>query len=249
MGRSYCPDTLTHNSVIYIYCSLFSSDQTQQIETSNFQRQQHFRYKNLLGEAILGFPEPFHNRRILKPVLTSSLHRQLSNPTRSSEYSAHQQTKAKDSGIVSQVGDTLCFLSLVIRSWTNLCAAVTSKDTKVTPETQRSTPDYLKALKMRKMFDYQRHTRTSLTANIPARMVGDVHSCTHEPHDDWWGEYKIEIKPRNSTDVVEAWTLEKQEVGTTVQFCCGRMGLTENVYTWFETRNGDRDPHWRSNLL
>lgn len=126
---------------------------------------------------------------------------------------------------------------------------MTSKDTKVTPETQRSTPDYLKALKMRKIFDYQGHTRTSLTAKIPARMVGEVYSCTHDPHDEWWGEYKIEITPRNSNGVVEAWTLEKQEVGTTVQFCCRRMGLAENVYTWFETRMGDRDPHWRSNLL
>ena len=85
-------------------------------------------------------------------------------------------------------------------------------------------------------------------AKIPARMVGDVETCTKDIHDKWWDEYKIEIKPKDSTDLVEAWTTEKPEVGTTVQFCRGRAGDAEHVYTWFETRKGDRDPDWRSNL-
>ena len=126
---------------------------------------------------------------------------------------------------------------------------MTSTATGFTPETQRSSPDYIEALNMRKIFDYQRHTRTPLTAKILARMVGEVTDCSPEPHDKWWDEYKIEIKPKNSNDKIEAWVLEKQKKGTTVQFCHGRAGNGKHVYTWFETKNGKCDPDWRSKLV
>ena len=101
---------------------------------------------------------------------------------------------------------------------------------------------------MRKIFDYHRHTRT-LTAKNLARMVGEVTYCTDEPDDEWWNEYKIEIKPKNSNNKVEAWTTEKPEKGTTVQFCHGRAGHGKHVYTWFETKNANPDPDWRSGLV
>ena len=117
------------------------------------------------------------------------------------------------------------------------------------PKTQRSGPDYIEALNMRKIVDYQRHARTSLTAKILARMVGEVIYCSQKPLDEWWGEYRIEIKPKNSNDKVEAWNTEKPAKGTTVQFCNGRAGSASHVYTWFETKNGNPDPHWRSSLV
>ena len=80
-------------------------------------------------------------------------------------------------------------------------------------------------------------------------MVGEVTDCTDDYHDKWWGEYKIQIKQKNSNDVVNAWVLEKQEKGAAVQFCHGRAGHGAHVYTWFETKNGNRDPDWRSNLV
>ena len=126
---------------------------------------------------------------------------------------------------------------------------MTSDATSYSPETQRSSPDYIEALNMRKTFDYQGHTRTSLTANTLARMVGEVTYCTPEHDDKWWGEYKIEIKPKYSNDKVEAWVLEKPEKGTAVQYCHGRAGHGEHVYTWFETKNGNPDPDWRSDLV
>ena len=70
--------------------------------------------------------------------------------------------------------------------------------------------------------------------------------CSPEYDDKWWNEYKIEIRPKDSDQTVVAWVLEKQEEGTTVQFCYGRAGHSHHVYTWFETRNGERDPDWRS---
>ena len=80
-------------------------------------------------------------------------------------------------------------------------------------------------------------------------MVGEVTYCSSEPIDEWWGEYKIMIKPKNSSDVVEAWNTEKPEEGTTVQFCLGRAGNASHMYTWFKTKNGNPDPDWRSNLV
>ena len=126
---------------------------------------------------------------------------------------------------------------------------MTSEATAFTPETQRSSPDYIEALNMRKIFDDKGHTATSLTAKILARKVGEVTDCTPEIHDKWWDEYKIEIKQKNSNDKVEAWVLEKQEKGTTVQYCKGRAGNASHMYTWFETKNGNPDPDWRSNLV
>ena len=125
---------------------------------------------------------------------------------------------------------------------------MTSKAEGVTVETQRLSPDYIEALNMRKIFAYQRHTRTSLTAKLPARIVDEVINCTPKPHDTWWGEYKIKIKPKDSNDEVQAWTTEKPERGTAVQFCHHRAGHGKHVYTWFETKNGNPDPDWRSDL-
>lgn len=107
---------------------------------------------------------------------------------------------------------------------------MTSTATGVTPGNQRSTPEYIETLSM-------------------PRRVGEVTYCTPEHHDEWWGEYKIHIKPKNSNDVVEAWTTEKPEKGTTVQFCHGCAGIASHVYTWFETKNGNCDLDWRPNLV